>query len=320
MLISYGALLTMPLGSLFQRGTHRLLDALADRRHASKLKRHQRRLPPLRPIGRRVLDTVCEDGVAVLPLDELAIPGTDRFIPQADAIAERLEATRLDQHANEYGVGFRSAVPINPSVIAEEFPDLFLWGLDDAMLDLAENFIGLPVAYHGVTARKDLVDHQQRGSRKWHQDDEDRRVMRVLIYLSDVLDEGDGPFEYLPPDLGLSARSFRDAASAGMMTDEEVQRVVPTDQWRRVLGPKHTVILASTDRVFHRGRPPQRERKVLSYYYTSREPTNVKLCKQFSFQTGVPSLKSPLTTRQSECLWDYAALLPQRAGRPTAAV
>ena len=261
-----------------------------------------------------MLEEVRREGVAVLPIEDLAIPATERFLPQAEAAAERLEAISSNSYENEYGVGFRSAVPINPSAIAAELPELFMWGLDHTMLDLAENFLGLPPAYHGVTVRKDLVDHQQRGSRKWHLDNEDRRVMRVIVYLSDVLDRGDGPFEYLPPRLGLTARSFRDIAQAGMMSDDEVTPIVPEDRWRAVLGPKHTVIIASTDRVFHRGRPPQRERKVLSFYYTSRQPTNAKLCKQYSFQTGVPHLDASFSARQLACLWEYADLLPQRGG------
>lgn len=257
-----------------------------------------------------MVETLRRERIATLPLAELGIPATERFLPQAEAVAERLETLSPENYENEYGVGFRSAVPVGPSVIAAEHPELFLWGLDDKMLDLAEHVIGLPVAYHGVTVRKDLVDHQQRGSRKWHQDAEDRRVLRVLVYLSDVLDEGDGPFEYLPPDRGLDARSFAGSVTAGMMTDDEVRRVVPPEHWRRVLGPRHTVILATTDRLFHRGRPPQRERKVLSLYYTSRQPTNTPLCKQYSFQTGMPHLRTELTQRQRACLWDYERLLP----------
>lgn len=303
----------MTSSSLFHRTVRKWTSLLASRRHAAIVRRHRNRLPVLPPNHRTVLDTIERDKIAVLPLAELAIPATERFLPQAIAIAERLDAISPDDYENEYGVGFRSAVPVNPSVIAAEFPELFLWGLDDAMLDLAEHVVGSPVAYHGVTVRKDLVDHQQRGSRKWHQDAEDRRVLRVLIYLSDVLDEGDGPFEYLPPDLGLDARTFAGSATAGMMTDDEVRRVVSPDRWCRVLGPRHTVILASTDRLFHRGRPPQRERKILSFYYTSCEPTNATLCKQYSFQTGMPHVTMPLTERQRECLWEYAALLPSPA-------
>lgn len=303
----------MALSRLIRRTVRKCRGLLADRQHAARVRRHRDRLPGLSPGHRAVRDTIERDKIAVLPLAELAVSSTERFLPQAEAAVERLDAISPDDYENEYGVGFRSAVPINPSVIAAEFPALFLWGLDDAMLDLAEHVIGSPVAYHGVTVRKDLVDQQQRGSRKWHQDAEDRRVLRVLVYLSDVLDEGDGPFEYLPPALGLDGRSFVGSSTPGMMTDEEVRRVVSPDQWCHVLGPRHTVILASTDRLFHRGRPPQRERKILSFYYTSREPTNVALCKQYSFQTGMPYLTAPLTERHRACLWDYAALLPPPA-------
>ncbi|MBD1927467.1 hypothetical protein H6F74_14625 [Trichocoleus sp. FACHB-90] len=72
-------------------------------------------------------------------------------------------------------------------------PDIFLWELEERFLNIVENYIGVPVAYHGVSVRRDMLDGEQVGTRQWHIDIEDRRMVKVIVYFNDVNDEG-GPY------------------------------------------------------------------------------------------------------------------------------
>ena len=74
------------------------------------------------------------------------------------------------------------------------------WGLSDHLLDLAECHIGLPVRYLGMEVKRELVQsaagRNHEVVRRWHLDHEDRRILKVIVYLSDV-DAGAGPFGYI---------------------------------------------------------------------------------------------------------------------------
>jgi hypothetical protein len=137
------------------------------------------------------------------------------------------------------------------------------------LLNIAENYIGLPVAYLGVNLRKDIPNQKQVGTRLWHTDGEDRRMLKAIIYLNDV-DENGGPFEYIPQNLTPSYRSFKHLYCK--ILDEDMKKVVPACHWKQCTGAAGTVILVDTARLFHHGRVPEKERAALFFCYTSRKP------------------------------------------------
>lgn len=285
----------------------------AARATAYKLRqaKHRPTLPSLASSSLAILREIEERGVATRRLGELGFSSDARLAAVLDDVADALDEVSHD--GMEYEAGFEHCVPLNPSAIAERFPDLFLWGLDEEVLDLVEACVGLPIAYHGVIARKDLVDGKGVGTRLWHQDQDDVDVIRVSVYLNDVLDDDGGPFQYVPRHLTPSYRAFR---GADAIDDAVMARVVPEHEWERCLGPKGTVIFGAVSRVLHAGRMPKRPRKAVSFYYTSTDPLREDLCRKFSFEKGLSSLRlaQPLTERQRSCLWKYAAYLPPEAG------
>jgi hypothetical protein len=270
--------------------------------------KYARQLPTLSTVHRQIVEEINREGVAVRSLDELLVDSTPSLHGAFQHLMQDLkDAALLKPEETDYKTGFSHCVPANPTRIARAYPDLYMWGLDDRILDLIENCIGLPVAYHGVIARKEINDGQQVGSRRWHQDQEDRNIIRISIYLNDVGIE-DGPFEYVPKPLTPSPRLFN-----GMVTDEQMAKAVPPEQWKACTGAAGTVVLAATAKVFHHGKVPtsNRERIAVSYYYTSRQPTGADLCRTYSFRAGIPLLNQPLTQRQREALWEYQDLLPK---------
>jgi hypothetical protein len=285
--------------------------AVATRYGLTQLK-HLGDRPPLPAVGRRIVDDLNRDGIAMAPLEELALASNPGLLGAIDRVNDELEEVARKpppRHTIEYAMGFEHSVPINPSRIATHYPELFQWGLDDGLLDIVENALGLPSAYHGVCVRRELVDRKVTGTRLWHMDSEDLNTIRVMIYLNDVLDDAGGPFEYVPKHLTPAYRRFVDDVE---ITDEVMNAVVPASEWKRCLGKRGTVIFGAVAKIFHHGKLPFNPRKMASYYYTSRRPYDEALCRQFSFESGVAQLRVPFTPRQYACMWKYAELLPQQ--------
>lgn len=193
----------------------------------------------------------------------------DRAVKAADPLAEELLASTP-----------LAAVPtthLRPDRLASA-PDVFQWGAEDRILDLIERYLEVPVAYHGVYVRRDLAVDRSGASNLWHLDMEDRRVIKVIVYLTDV-DEGDGAFQYIPLDHSLELRRQL-GMTYRLGDDADMRRLVPDSEWRTADGPAGTVLIADTATLFHKGsRPRTRDRVALFYDYTSRRPVHPYYCK-----------------------------------------
>jgi len=150
-------------------------------------------------------------------------------------------------------------------------PEVYRWGLDDGQLDLAEWYIGLPAQYLGVTIKLERADAVVADTRQWHRDVEDRRMLKLITYLSDV-DEGAGPFGYL--DRNASDRVVRNLQYwSGFIPDAQVETVVPRDQWRAANGPALCTTFVDTCRLLHRATPPRTtDRYSVTFSYCSQQP------------------------------------------------
>jgi hypothetical protein len=151
---------------------------------------------------------------------------------------------------------------------------LFKWGLSSANLDLAESYIGLPVAYLGLEVKRERPDGIARDVRQWHLDIEDRRMLKIIVYLSDV-DDGAGPFEYIDRSLTQKAVRALDYWS-GYVPDEAMCTAVDPSAWRMATGPRLTGVFVDTCRLFHRVKPPTRtDRYSMTFSYASSKPHQV---------------------------------------------
>jgi hypothetical protein len=163
----------------------------------------------------------------------------------------------------------------DPPQLAVLAPELLLFGLNERLLGLAAAYLRVPVALCSVHLRRDIGTGAQVGTRLWHLDTEDVRVLRLLVYLTDVsLDTG--PFEFIPKCYAPRLRDLRVRAlqSAGHdpITDEELAEHVSETHWAQVLGPAGTLLLADTATLFHHGKVHRSERISVIYTYTTRHP------------------------------------------------
>jgi hypothetical protein len=179
-------------------------------------------------------------------------------------------------------------------------PDVFLYGLDEANLDMAESFIGLPVVYAGCELKRERPEAPPVDVRMWHIDVEDRRMLKIIVYLSDV-DEDCGPFTYLDvKGTGRAKEHLR--YLSGFVEDGAMGRIVPRTSWRTVVGPRLTATYVDTCNLFHKAAQPRKhDRYSVTFSYTSTTP--LQLFPEFR-QTREQSrtLRHRLTTLQRQAL------------------
>jgi hypothetical protein len=237
-----------------------LVSRLSDRRYENRRARHASNLPHVSVDQRTVLADLSDAGAAVRHAD---LPAG--VVAAADGLVELLRHKTVDE----------PCVKATPRELAVD-PTLFTWGLSDHLLDLAECHIGLPVRYLGMEVKRELVDSAEGRNhevvRRWHLDHEDRRILKVIVYLSDV-DAGAGPFGYVHRSRSAAILDSTGGRNLRGVPDDKMQTMVPRHEWVRVTGPRMTAIHVDTGQVFHRVFPPtDAERYSVTFAYSSRSP------------------------------------------------
>jgi hypothetical protein len=235
---------------------------------------------------------IADEAIACLRSEGVYVTSVERLLGAAapayrEAMAEALAMLQPDRAPA--GVTWQprgASTDLAPADLLAHLPALFLFGLSGTVLSIAEHYLRLPVAYHGAVFRHSLVDGNEVGPRLWHRDGEDRHVLRSVVYLNDV-DEDGGPFEYVPRWAADAKALSRD-----QRTDAQMASVVPREHWKRCVGPAGTVVLADSAEVFHH-ESLQRgaERSVLMMGHASRRPMNRKLAEaHFPVHQHLPAL------------------------------
>lgn len=287
---------TSPLGRLANRVKREMLTHLtplrwaADGRHEERRRTWAPHLPALDPDQAALVSTLHRDGVRVGPLDELAIPGTDALQRALEQVAGPLAALPP-----------AGASTVRPTV-DELLADLSLWhwGLQDRLLDIVENYLGVPARYYGADVRREIANDQTVGVRQWHRDAEDRRTVKILIWLNDVDDQG-GPYAYIPMVESLYAVE-RLHYVAGFVDDSKVLRLVAPGSVTMATGPRWTTVVADNCRLLHRATPPvARDRLSVTFTWSSRTPMKTEQAPDFTAE-HLRRIRSGLSERQLACL------------------
>ena len=221
---------------------------------------HLRRLPVLTPRLREVHAQLEAHGCVSASLMELGVPAESAL----GGVEPHLQALR----AREVRPDTRELVTSDADLV--EQPEPMRFGLTRALLDLAEVYMGLPVNYLGVNVKREVANGVHGGTRMWHRDPEDERMLKVIVYLSDVGDDC-GPFEAVDAVRTERATRDMDYRWGTVRSEEDLAKVVPPAERLRGTGPRLTAIFADPARCLHRAVPPTgRDRYSMTYSYLSR--------------------------------------------------
>jgi len=242
------------------------LQAIKDHVYQKAISNHAKFLPELDDVGTLVVNTLKTKGTCIIPIEELGLASTDDMMSTAFSLADRLKTSVISVVGNngcEVGSG--------PDDL-REFPEILLWALEPKLLNIVENYIGLPILHQGYAMRKSIADGKYSGVRRWHIDWEDRRIIKIIIYLNNVVAEG-GPYNYIERNITLEAIKKLNYYNLGYISDEEMATVVRKSDWTACLGKVGSVVISDTSNVFHRAQPPtDYERFSITFCYTSAMP------------------------------------------------
>ncbi len=244
---------------------------------ALKRWKYRKNLPVLEEGDRVILETLKRDGVCVTKLADLELNSTPEMLRAACNQLSQMEKANND-HLNEKW----------PQIYTlTDLPEIYTWATEKRLLNIIENYIGLPITFHGVHLRKDFPSEHQFGTLLWHNDAEDRRIVKIFLSLKDV-EEQTGPFEYIPRSLTSLFRwqyywlYYKLWQSRYMGIDDEIVKVaIPKSAWKSCIGSAGTIILADTKNVLHHGTIRTEERSTLFFCYTANPPERPDLCTQY---------------------------------------
>lgn len=270
-----------------------LFEIASKQSYQKQLKKHINYLPIISPENSILVESLHQEGVCASSLQTLEIASTPLML----ASSEKLVTELLKLPSNG-----KHVISI-PLVKLMEYPEIFLWGMEEKLLNMIENYIGLPILYHGVEFRREIANGEHLDVRQWHIDVEDYRMLKIIVYLNDVSLNG-GPFEYISKDVTLSSRQALQYNS-GFVSDERMKAVVPTLNWKPCTGPSATAIFTDTCNVFHRAKPPvDTDRFSITFSYTSRRPIKI-YGKGTLPKDEFLKISSRLSQRQTECITVY---------------
>ncbi|WP_035139994.1 phytanoyl-CoA dioxygenase family protein [Fischerella sp. PCC 9605] len=241
------------------------------------LGKHIKNLPAIAERDRVIVDALKREGVYVTTLADLGLDSTTNLLNAARNQLSTMAAVQNSQIAQRL-----------PQIYTvTDLPEFFTWGSEQKLLNIVENYIGLPVTFQGVHLRKDFPNENQFGTLLWHKDSEDRRMVKVIMYLTDV-EEKHGPFEYVPLSLtplhSLNYyRIYYKLWQSGYLgiNDEQLQEIIPKSAWKSCPGPAGTVIFADPKTALHHGTLRTEERSALFFVYTANPPKRPELCTQY---------------------------------------
>ncbi|MEH1776878.1 MAG: 2OG-Fe(II) oxygenase [Nostoc sp.] len=266
----------------------------AELTYQAAIEKHVDNLPFLSSNDMTIVEALRSEGIVITSLTALLIPSTLQMLQATKGLIPKISQS-IYRNKTEY------AIHANPKQIIE-YREIFDWGLEQRLLNIIENYLGLPVAYLHPSFRRDIANQVQRNTRLWHLDKEDRKVVKIIVYLNDVNDDG-GPFQYIPLSFTPTVtRSLR--YNYGYIQNQTMQQVISPSNFKSCTGSSGTVIIADTAKIFHRGKIPiDSDRFAIFFEYTSRFPKYPFYCKRSLTNENLLILATKLSENQRRCIF-----------------
>jgi hypothetical protein len=147
------------------------------------------------------------------------------------------------------------------------------------VLNVAKGYFGMMTRLRFFNVWRNFAGSAPpRNSQLWHRDPEDRFILKMFIYLSDVDDDA-GPLFYARGTHGYGKIKAEpelygeEGTTARRVDDSGMNAVVEKDKWLKAVGPKGTIVFVDT-RGYHKGGLARtHERIVYNCMFTSQGST-----------------------------------------------
>lgn len=197
------------------------------------------------------------------------------------------ELVRGDLNSQSKGKAYLKSFDVSSKLTT--VPEIMNFALHPLLLRTITDYLGeLPVLsdiklLHSVPGAGDFS-----GSQLYHCDHDDTRQVKVFLHISDV-DEQSGPLTILPANLSEKIRtkvSYLFGGGEGHIPDSQFRNSEVDEAEVSILGPKGTLALVDTARVFHFGsRVSSKERLIFYLHYVT--PSSFKYHPALPFIPGL---------------------------------
>lgn len=246
-----------------------------------------RALPAVTPHEQEIADRVARDGIAVIPPGELFPPEQWFHIFQTYARKKEtlMQERRPRREEDEKYLGLKGGMfGAEVKNYDKQFlmdlwdesdrplPRLRLdspflqFALQDSILRIVGSYFGFAPKFHMCSLLKTLVvpsDAPAQFSQRWHRDSEDKKMLKVFMYCTDVDDSGAGPFRYVRASHGggtWGALFPQHPPVGSYPPDGGVEKSVPESDILTCFGKAGTIIFCDTSGLHKGGFSTAKER------------------------------------------------------------
>lgn len=227
--------------------------------------------PALKEEQQRIVRDLKQTGIAITHVDQLF--SREDLLPVLVAHVEKMRDKAKVQSGKTFLNYLWDRVPVLD--VTNPFVRL---SLRDEVLDIVNSYLNMYSRFFALTLNITRVvsgGTPPSISQKWHRDPEDKRMLKLFIYLTDV-DEVSGPFTYIPyTKYGLQwAEVFPQRPPIGFYPlDGAVETVLPPEAVKTCTGRAGTVIFCDTTGLHKGGYATEKERVMYTGgYFSSASP------------------------------------------------
>jgi hypothetical protein len=239
-----------------------------------------RRLASDSLVQRTIVEQLRRDGVSITTVGSLF--QDTRCYDELDAEVRKLERKMAEEimegRQRRDGEAFKNYLTelLGPRPVLDPESNFVRIALAPEVLDVANRYFGMMTRLRFFNVWLNFATAAPpKNSQLWHRDPEDRYILKMFIYLSDVDDES-GPFFYAPGThsygrIRRQPESFGEPGTTARRSDDkQMAAVVPEDKWVKAIGPQGTIVFADT-RGYHKGGLAKtKDRLVYNCMFTSQ--------------------------------------------------
>jgi Phytanoyl-CoA dioxygenase (PhyH) len=244
---------------------------------------YRRKREPLAAIHERLLKQLIRDGIVITPVVELL--GDTSLFEQLEKSLRKRETELADRIALAKNSIDRREKPksyliplLGPRPLLDP-DDIFVrFALQRQLLQIVNGYFGMFAKLHYYNVWHNFATRDEpRESQLWHRDPEDRYILKVFVYFTDV-DEGGGPLSYVPGthargDLKMEAPStvyLEGRTRVRRSDDSQINVVAERSKWVTAVGPKGTMVVVDTTGYHKGGWAREHDRIVYTCMFTSK--------------------------------------------------
>lgn len=126
---------------------------------------------------------------------------------------------------------------------------------EKSITDVVNSYLGMSAIFKEASVIRNLpMNGEPTASQLWHRDPEDRKLVKIFLYLTDV-DGAGGPFTYIQNSVRGDkwGKLFPQKPPRGSYPPKgEIEKLIPSQYIKQCLGPAGTLIFCDTSG-FHKG-------------------------------------------------------------------